>query len=137
MLLFDSFFDKVYNYKQYKITNNLKLITNKENNIYILYDITKNECYNNILLDMEEDIIILSTVRSNNNGKIGFLENKKRLNVSLTRCKANLIIIGNIKTLIKNNAIWSKLIAYYFKINAVYYGNNFNNLSLLKSFGFN
>jgi len=35
----------------------------------------------------EEDIIIISTVRSNGNGKIGFLDNRQRANVALTRAR--------------------------------------------------
>lgn len=35
----------------------------------------------------EEDIIIISAVRSNKNGSIGFLSNKQRINVALTRAR--------------------------------------------------
>ena len=35
----------------------------------------------------EEDIIIISTVRSNNGGSIDFLSNPKRVNVALTRAR--------------------------------------------------
>lgn len=50
----------------------------------------------------ERDIIIVSLVRSNEEGKIGFLKDLKRLNVLLTRAKKKLIIIGNRKTLESN-----------------------------------
>jgi len=35
----------------------------------------------------EEDIIIISTVRSNGNGSVGFLSNHQRTNVALTRAR--------------------------------------------------
>lgn len=35
----------------------------------------------------EEDVIIISTVRSNGNGSIGFLSNRQRTNVALTRAR--------------------------------------------------
>lgn len=50
----------------------------------------------------EKDIIIISLVRSNDDGDIGFLKDMRRLNVSLTRSKKKLIIIGNRETLKSN-----------------------------------
>ncbi|CAD5333262.1 unnamed protein product [Arabidopsis thaliana] len=47
----------------------------------------------------EEDIIIISTVRSNSNGKVGFLNNRQRANVALTRARHCLWVIGNETTL--------------------------------------
>ena len=51
----------------------------------------------------EKDIIIISLVRSNENKDIGFLGDLRRLNVSLTRAKKKLIIIGNRETFESND----------------------------------
>ncbi|MED6147956.1 hypothetical protein PIB30_048706 [Stylosanthes scabra] len=58
----------------------------------------------------EEDIIIISTVRSNGAGKIGFLSNRQRTNVALTRARCCLWILGNASTLMKKEGVWKKLV---------------------------
>lgn len=47
----------------------------------------------------EKDIIIISFVRSNERGEIGFLQDYRRLNVAITRARKKLIIIGDSATL--------------------------------------
>ncbi|AEC52375.1 dna2-nam7 helicase family protein [Pyrococcus sp. NA2] len=47
----------------------------------------------------EKEVIILSFVRSNKAGEIGFLKDLRRLNVSLTRARRKLIIVGDSSTL--------------------------------------
>ncbi|CAH8371855.1 unnamed protein product [Eruca vesicaria subsp. sativa] len=60
----------------------------------------------------EEDIIIISTVRSNGNGKVGFLSNRQRANVALTRARHCLwVVVGNETTLALSGSIWGKLIS--------------------------
>lgn len=59
----------------------------------------------------EKEIIIISTVRSNKWGNIGFLSDLRRLNVAITRAKKKLIIIGNIETL-NHNHTYKRLIDY-------------------------
>ena len=63
---------------------------------------------------MEKKYIIISAVRSNEEGNIGFLTSKKRLNVALTRAKKGLIIIGNSKCLSKRAGLWRDLIDFYY-----------------------
>lgn len=59
----------------------------------------------------EKEIIIISTVRSNEYGQIGFLKDLRRLNVAITRAKRKLIIIGNSDTL-KSNPTYERLIDF-------------------------
>ncbi len=47
----------------------------------------------------EKEVIVLSFVRSNPEGELGFLKDLRRLNVSLTRAKRKLIAVGDFSTL--------------------------------------
>ncbi|KAK9106432.1 hypothetical protein Syun_022443 [Stephania yunnanensis] len=58
----------------------------------------------------EDDVIILSTVRSNGNGSVGFLSNRQRTNVALTRARHCLWILGNESTLANSNSVWTNLV---------------------------
>lgn len=49
----------------------------------------------------EKQAIIFSTVRNNESGHIGFLADRRRLNVGLTRAKRALFIVGSMSTLEK------------------------------------
>ncbi|KAJ9540921.1 hypothetical protein OSB04_027427 [Centaurea solstitialis] len=58
----------------------------------------------------EEDVIIISTVRCNGSGSVGFLSNHQRTNVALTRARYSLMILGNASTLINSGSIWKDLV---------------------------
>ncbi|KAF8398786.1 hypothetical protein HHK36_014644 [Tetracentron sinense] len=58
----------------------------------------------------EEDIVIISTVRSNHGGSIGFLSIPQRTNVALTRARHSLWILGNGTTLIKSDSVWEAVV---------------------------
>ncbi|KAI0051209.1 RdRP-domain-containing protein [Auriscalpium vulgare] len=58
----------------------------------------------------ESDIIIFSTVRSNASLDIGFVEDKRRLNVAWTRAKLALIVVGDRRTMTGNGGLWTRAI---------------------------
>nr|GEU38229.1 UvrD-like helicase, ATP-binding domain, P-loop containing nucleoside triphosphate hydrolase [Tanacetum cinerariifolium] len=59
----------------------------------------------------EEDIIILSTVRSNSHGSVGFISSPQRTNVSLTTTRHCLWILRNERTLTKGESIWKEIVS--------------------------
>ena len=60
----------------------------------------------------ERDLIIFSAVRSNRNGSIGFLRDWRRLNVSLTRAKSGLIVVGDQETLSGGDRHWAAFLKW-------------------------
>ena len=50
----------------------------------------------------ERDVIVISLVRSNDEGQIGFLRDLRRMNVAMTRARMKLIIIGNRDTMTRH-----------------------------------
>ena len=54
----------------------------------------------------ERDLIVFSAVRSNRQGRIGFLSDWRRMNVALTRAKNGLIVFGDADTLRDGDKHW-------------------------------
>lgn len=64
----------------------------------------------------ERDVILISLVRSNDEGQIGFLKDLRRMNVAMTRARMKLIILGNKDTMTKH-PFYKKLWEYVEAIN--------------------
>ena len=59
----------------------------------------------------ERDIIVISLVRSNDDGQIGFLSDLRRMNVAITRARMKLIIVGSVQTMTRH-AFYKELYGY-------------------------
>ncbi|CAG8536683.1 5562_t:CDS:1 [Gigaspora margarita] len=78
----------------------------------------KNESFKNIEIKTadgfqgrEKELILITCVRCNENGNIGFLDDERRFNVMLTRAKRGLIIFGDRKTLCSSQ-MWIEWFAW-------------------------
>ena len=127
-------------YNEIEVNKVIDILNNIQNNIndksigiITPYDSQKNKIKkalfdnninnNNIIVDtidgfqgMERDIIIVSLVRSNNYGRIGFVNDNRRVNVLLTRAKYCLIVIGD-ENCLKRSGIWKKWIEFVYEKN--------------------
>ena len=74
----------------------------------------------------EKDYIIMSCVRCNSHGSIGFLKDYRRLNVALTRARYGLIIIGCARVL-SSSILWYNLLRHC-QENKVLVEGNINDL---------
>lgn len=65
----------------------------------------------------EKEAVVISLVRSNFEGEIGFLGDIRRMNVALTRARRKLIVVGDSATLAHHD-FYSRLLAYFESIGA-------------------
>ncbi|KAM0687316.1 DEAD-box type RNA helicase [Conglomerata obtusa] len=103
------------------IKNNIAIITPYKTQVNVITDlIAKNDklkllssfiAVNTVdaFQGQEKDLVIISMVRTN---KIGFTNDIRRLNVSLTRAKFGISIFGN-ENLLSSDVVWRELIAFY------------------------
>ena len=68
----------------------------------------------------EKDVVILSMVRSNSEGIVGFLSEMRRINVAMTRAKKQLVIIGDSETLSRDPELSELVKKKKFKICVFY-----------------
>jgi superfamily I DNA and/or RNA helicase len=59
----------------------------------------------------EKAVVFMSTVRANSDKNVGFLADYRRLNVSLTRAKHSLIVIGHAPTL-QSDPMWASWLRF-------------------------
>lgn len=64
----------------------------------------------------ERDIIIISLVRANEAGQIGFLRDLRRMNVAITRARMKLIILGDVSTMTRH-PFYRRLYEYISQLN--------------------
>lgn len=61
----------------------------------------------------EKAVIVFSTVRNNGAGQIGFLADRRRLNVGLTRAQRGLFVAGSVRTLAtEKSGVWARYMEY-------------------------
>lgn len=65
----------------------------------------------------EKEVILVSLVRSNRDGDVGFLADTRRMNVALTRARRKLIVIGDSAT-ITAHPFYEKLVKYFEAVGA-------------------
>lgn len=68
----------------------------------------------------ERDVILISLVRSNDEGEIGFLRDLRRMNVAITRARMKLIILGDAETM-THHPFYKKL---YEKVKSLHKGED-------------
>jgi ATP-dependent RNA/DNA helicase IGHMBP2 len=65
----------------------------------------------------EKEAILISLVRSNPRGEIGFLADVRRMNVALTRARRRLLVVGDSATLAAH-PFYERLLAYFEQLGA-------------------
>ena len=77
----------------------------------------------------ECDYIIFSAVRSNPTGSAGFVDDRRRLNVALTRSRRGIVLVGDVTTL-SASPMWRRLAHHYSTVGALLCGEDISSLSV-------
>src|SRR6056297_4326070 len=82
----------------------------------------------------EKEVVLLTMVRSNDQGEIGFLADTRRTNVAITRARRKLIVVGDSATL-SHNPFYADMLDYFDKLGAYHsvweYGDVFEEISCM------
>jgi len=73
----------------------------------------------------EKEAVVISLVRSNENGEVGFLKENRRLNVAITRAKRHVCIIGDSETINKHPFL-ARIVDYFFENGLVASAEQYN-----------
>src|SRR5690606_25862771 len=65
----------------------------------------------------EKQVIVVSCVRSNPNGEVGFVSDPRRMNVAVTRAKRKLYVVGDSATL-SSDPLWASFFEHAIAANA-------------------
>ena len=63
----------------------------------------------NLIFHLFFKVIILSLVRNNNRGSVGFLRTPNRVCVALSRARNGLYLLGNMRLLSKSHPVWGQI----------------------------
>ncbi|XP_046846173.1 NFX1-type zinc finger-containing protein 1-like [Xenia sp. Carnegie-2017] len=111
----------LYFMKQGYLSSKITILTTYKGQMFVIRDLMKTigeeyesdmprvACVDNYQGE-ENDIILLSLVRNNQDEDIGFLKTDNRVCVSLSRARKALYIIGNSKILSKQSLLWEKIV---------------------------
>ena len=67
----------------------------------------------------ENEIVLLSLVRSNASKKVGFLKTENRINVALSRARNGLYVTGNLKQFADASDTWAKIVSMLQKVDRI------------------
>jgi len=65
----------------------------------------------------EKEAVVISLVRSNAKGELGFLADERRMNVALTRARRKLLVIGDSATL-SHSPFYGRMLDYFERLGA-------------------
>ena len=112
--------------QQYKPSQITVLTTYKAQMFYLQRLMPKNSEFAGVNITVvdnyqgeENEIILLSLVRSNASKKVGFLKTENRVNVALSRARNGLYVIGNLELFADASVTWAKIVEQLQKENQI------------------